>query len=72
MYTADQDNDDDVICEENASTGKRACQFWDGTTLRGRPAPPGTYYFVFKYRFKGDDELTTVNGSITLVRGRNE
>lgn len=72
MYKTDQDNDDDVICEENANTGKRACQFWDGTTLRGRPAPPGTYYFVFKYRFKGDDELTTVNGSITLVRGRNE
>jgi len=72
MYRVDQDTDDDVICEEHSETGKRTCQFWDGTTVQGRPAPAGTYYFVFKYRFKGQDEQETMNGTITLIRGLKE
>lgn len=72
MYKADQDNDEGVVCEENTTTGKRACQFWDGTARNGRRAPAGTYFYVFKYRFKGQEELETLNGTITLIRGRNE
>lgn len=69
MYKATEE--DVVPCEVHPRTRKRACAFWDGTNMRnGRDAPAGTYYYVFKYRFKGDDELKTVNGSITLLRGR--
>ena len=70
VFSADQE--DVVHCEMHESTAKRVCQFWDGTNTKGNPAAPGTYYFVFKYRFKGESEVTSVNGSITLLRGRGE
>lgn len=63
------DQESDWVKYEKESTGSQVYQFWDGTNrIAGGNATAGTYFYVFKYRFKGDEELQTITGSITLVR----
>ncbi|MBI1182975.1 hypothetical protein GC194_01795 [bacterium] len=61
--------EDVVDCYYKESTGSTVCKFWNGKNMNdGSDVLSGTYFYVFKYRFKGDAELTQVNGSITVVR----
>jgi gliding motility-associated-like protein len=63
------DQESEWVVYEKESTGSQVYQFWDGTNrIAGGNATSGTYFYVFKYRFKGDEELQTITGSITLVR----
>jgi gliding motility-associated-like protein len=42
---------------------------WNGKDYNtGGECPSGTYFFVFSYKLRGKDEVTTVNGTITLIR----
>jgi gliding motility-associated-like protein len=67
MMRADQD--DELECYFKEETQTTVCKFWDGTNrTEGGNAAPGTYFFVFKSRFKGETELIPANGTITLVR----
>ncbi|MGB0429828.1 MAG: gliding motility-associated C-terminal domain-containing protein, partial [Bacteroidia bacterium] len=63
------DQDSDVEKYQKESTGSQVYKFWDGTNrIAGGRATAGTYFYVFKYKFKGEEELETITGSITLVR----
>lgn len=62
-------SDDEVDCEYNPQTNKRVCSFWDATNQEtGSVVPPSAYFYVFKYRFKGEEEMTQLHGTITVVR----
>jgi gliding motility-associated-like protein len=42
---------------------------WNGKESNtGSECPPGTYYYVFKYRLVNSDEESSSNGTITLLR----
>jgi gliding motility-associated-like protein len=42
---------------------------WNGRVNNtGAEAPEGTYYYILKYRFKGQDKMQKVEGVITLIR----
>jgi gliding motility-associated-like protein len=43
---------------------------WNGKVLnKGASCPEGTYYYIFKYQFKGKKEMEPVlNGTVTLMR----
>ncbi|MFY0673834.1 MAG: gliding motility-associated C-terminal domain-containing protein [Bacteroidia bacterium] len=63
------DQESEWVKYEKESTGSQVYQFWDGTNrIAGGNATAGTYFYVFKYKFKGEEELQTITGSITLVR----
>lgn len=69
MYRGGSDDEVEVNCEFNPETNKRLCSFWDATNQNtGDLVPPTAYFYVFKYRFKGEEEMTQLNGTITVVR----
>ncbi len=46
----------------------RICSFWDGNRPDGRAAKEGTYYYVVRYRFRGETSKKTLKGTVTLQR----
>jgi gliding motility-associated-like protein len=42
---------------------------WDGTVKnKGVPCPDGTYFYTFRFRFAGNDEIVDINGVVQLIR----
>ncbi len=42
---------------------------WNGKTFNsGADCPAGVYYFIFKYKLRGEEKTTELTGTVTLIR----
>ncbi|MFB6258523.1 MAG: PKD domain-containing protein [Flavobacteriales bacterium] len=41
---------------------------WSGRNIAGEKAPEGTYFYLLKYRFTGDNEMKKEQGEVNLFR----
>jgi gliding motility-associated-like protein len=44
---------------------------WTGKTKSGTDCPEGTYFYIFKYKFKCQETKNRTNGIITLIRSKD-
>lgn len=41
---------------------------WNGTDLSGNPCNQGTYYYILRYSYQGDDEVRQKSGTVAIIR----